>query len=120
MDWVKSLGGLPETIATLVVFAFCVVWIIKAILKRVVDPLALSHRESAEITARSNQETAETIKRAIDTNTKAVEKAVDHNERIVTNHLSGQAARDVIMLAEMRGVVTSIEQANNRRRADDV
>ena len=69
MDWVDSLGGLPETVATLVVFAFCVVWIIKAILKRVVDPLA-----------KSNEATAQTLKQAIDTNTEAVKKSVDHNE----------------------------------------
>jgi len=108
MDWIKSLGGLPETVAILVVFAFCVVWIIKSILKRVVDPLARAHHE-----------TAETIKRAIDTNTRAVEQTVDHNERIITNHLSGQAQRDEIMLAEMRAVSTSIENINNRRRATD-
>ena len=108
MDWIKSLGGLPETVATLVVFALCVVWVIRAILKRVVDPLA-----------KSNHETAETIKLAIDTNTKAVEKSLDHNEKIISNHLSGQAARDAIMLDEMRGVVTSIDKMNSRRREGD-
>jgi len=108
MDWIDSLGGLPETVATLVVFAFCVVWIIKCILKRVVDPMA-----------RSNHETAETIKKAIDTNTKAVEKSVEHNERIITNHLSGQAARDDLFLTEMRAVSSAMHEANNRRRIVD-
>ena len=108
MGWIDSLGGLPETVATLVVFVVCLILVIRSILKRVVDPLA-----------KSNHETAEAIKQAIDTNTKAVEKAVDHNEKIITNHLSGQAARDEIILGEMRGVVTSIDTMNNRRRAGD-
>lgn len=108
MDWVNSLGGLPETVATLVVFAFCVVWIIRAILKRVVDPLA-----------KSNQQTADTLKDAIDTNTEAVKKSVEHNEKIITNHLSGQEARDSLFLAEMREVTETLKDSNNRRRAAD-
>lgn len=108
MDWVDSLGGLPVPIAILVVFTVCVIWIIKAIMKRVVDPLAQAHHD-----------TAETIKKAIDTNTDAVKKSVDHNDKIITNHLSGQAKRDEVMIAEMRGVVSVIETMNNRRRADD-
>ena len=108
MDWVNSLGGLPETVATLVVFAFCIVWIIKSILKRVVDPLAQSHRDTADV-----------IRKAIDTNTDAVKKSVDHNETIITNHLSGQAQRDRVFLDEMRSVSSALEASNQRRRAED-
>ena len=108
MGWIDSLGGLPETIATLVVFALCLIWIIRSIMKRVVDPLA-----------RSNKETAETLKNAIDTNTKAVEKSVDHNEKIITDHLSSQEARDRIILDEMREVANAITASNQRRREGD-
>lgn len=108
MDWIDSLGSLPKDIAMLVVFAVCLILVIKAIMKRVVDPLA-----------RSNKETAETLKNAIDTNTKAVEKSVDHNEKIITNHLSSQEARDRIILDEMREVANAITASNQRRREGD-
>ena len=108
MGWIDSLGGLPETVAVLVVFTICIVWIIKCIIKRVVDPLAKSH-----------QETAQTIKDAIETSAKAVEKSVDHNEKIINNHLSGQASRDEFILSEMKSVADSISRMNNRRREDD-
>jgi len=107
MGWIDSLGGLPETVATLVVFAFCVVWIIKAILKRVVDPLA-----------KSNHDTAETIKLAIDMNTKAVEKSIDHNETIITNHLSHEQEMHALLVNEMKEVTNTLRESNNRRRAE--
>jgi len=108
MDWVDSLGGLPETVATLVVFAFCIVWIIKAILKRVVDPLA-----------KSNEASAETLKRAIDTNTEAVKKSVDHNETIITNHLSHEQEMHRLLVGEMKAVSSALLDANSRRRSGD-
>jgi hypothetical protein len=108
MGWIDSLGGLPETIAVLVIFTLCVIWIIKAIMKRVVDPMA-----------KSNADTAATIKQAIDTNTEAVKKSMDHNEKIIGNHLSGQAARDELFLSEMRSVADAVEKSNSRRRAGD-
>ena len=108
MDWIDSLGGLPETVAVLVVFALCIVWVIRAILKRVVDPLA-----------KSNAETAETIKSAIDTNTKAVEKSLDHNETIIKNHLSHEHEMHTLLVGEMKAVSSALLEANSRRRSDD-
>ena len=108
MDWVDSLGGLPETVATLVVFAFCIVWIIKAILKRVVDPLA-----------KSNEATAQTLKQAIDTNTEAVKKSVDHNETIITNHLSHEQEMHKLLVDEMKTVSSVLQESITRRRSGD-
>jgi len=108
MGWIDSLGGLPETVATLVVFAFCVVWIIKSILKRVVDPLAKSHEASAE-----------TLRRAIDTNSDAVKKSVDHNETIIKNHLSREQEMHSLLVGEMKAVSTALLDANSRRRSGD-
>jgi len=108
MDWIDSLGGLPETVATLVVFAFCIVWIIKSILKRVVDPLAKSHEASAE-----------TLRRAIDTNTEAVKKSVDHNETIITNHLSHEQEMHSLLIGEMKAVSSALQESNSRRRSGD-
>ena len=108
MDWINSLGGLPETVAVLVVFAFCIVWVIKAILKRVVDPLA-----------KSSAETAETIKAAIDTNARAVEKSVEHNERIITNHLSHEGELHALLVDEMRTVSSALKDSVTRRRSSD-
>jgi len=110
MNWVESLQGLPVPIAILVVFTFCLFLIFRVVFKRVVDPMA-----------RSNKETAETIRKGLDANTEAVKenadavrKSVDHNEEIIKNHLSGQAARDDVMLEEMRSVVKAIDRSNNR------
>ena len=108
MGWIDSLGGLPETVAVLVVFALCIVWVIRAILKRVVDPLA-----------KSNADTAETIKSAIDTNTKAVEKSLEHNETIITNHLSHEQEMHALLVSEMRSVSSALQESNSRRRSGD-
>jgi len=101
MDWISSLQGLPIPIAILVVFALCLVWVIKSILKRVVDPLA-----------NSNKETAKIIKDGLDANTEAVKKATEHNEKIINNHVSHTEAIFHEVITEMRAM-------NNRRRADD-
>ena len=108
MGWIDSLGGLPVPVAVLVVFSLCIVWVIKAILKRVVDPLA-----------KSNADTAETIKSAIDTNTKAVEKSLEHNETIITNHLSHEQEMHKMLVDEMKAVSSAINESNSRRRAGD-
>lgn len=118
-EWVKNLGGLPEAVALLVVAAIMIItivgYVLRAVFKRVVDPMAESHRA-----------TAETLKSAIDTNTEAVKKSVDHNETIITNHLSGQEARDrrkeerdEVLIEEMRGVASAIQDSNQRRRVGD-
>ena len=108
MGWIDSLGGLPVPVAVLVVFSLCIVWVIRAILKRVVDPLA-----------KSNADTAETIKSAIDTNTKAVEKSLEHNETIITNHLSHEQEMHKMLVDEMKAVSSAINESNSRRRAGD-
>jgi len=105
MGWIDSLKGLPLPVAILVVFAVCLILVLRSIFRRVVDPLAESHRE-----------TAETIKKALDTNTDAVKKSVDHNEAIIKNHLSKTGERDAAILAEMKGAVAAIDEMNHRRR----
>ena len=105
MGWIDSLKGLPLPVAILVVFAVCLILVLRCIFRRVVDPLAESHRE-----------TAETIKKALDTNTNAVKLSVEHNETIIKNHLSKTGERDAAILAEMKGAVAAIDEMNHRRR----
>ena len=107
MEWIDSLQGLPVPVAILVVFAVCLIFVLRAIFRRVVDPLVASHRE-----------TAGTIKEALDTNTDAVKESVKHNETIIENHLSRTGKRDAEILAEMKGAVAAIDQMNHRRRTE--
>jgi len=106
--WIDSLKGLPLPIGILVVFTVCMIGILRSVFRRVVDPLTKSHNE-----------TAETLRKGLDANTEAVKESVKHSETIITNHLSGQAQRDELMLAEMRGVATAVERMNYRHRSTD-
>jgi len=119
-DWVNGLAGLPAAVAMLVVAAAIIIIIVTAfmrlIFRRVIDPIVTAHKESTEVM----KSAVETNSRAVSANTEAVREEMKHNERIISNHLSGQEAREKLLLVQMTAVAESIRDANARRRRTDL
>jgi len=107
-DWIKALGDLPASIAVLVVFTVCLIGILRAVFRRVVDPMMKSH-----------EETADAIRKGLDANTEAVKRSVEHTEKIVENHLSHNGDLWAEVKHEMHSMTESIDAMNNRNRKYD-
>ena len=84
-DWVRFLGELPTIVAALVVFACCLILVLKYLTKNVVDPfkvLVSNHMAHLSEDQRADREERAKMRESIDRQTVAIQSQADAFHRV--------------------------------------